>query len=235
MSKQVLSLRRARQSLKAKALSDRFQFVSNFKPDHCIIRTEQISLNGISPYLASLPATATALLLVAPHNLAKIDGQGFGTWFDTIDRIRKIDNYHGLDGMRIFEPGENFSRISYERLWASQIKTAWEYANCTRRSVTTGLFLGTKEIVHGATIDSTRVAIPANLYSLRNEIGQQGQSFYKKVSYHLGYCQWSCTEPDDKPDESFGVSFANGKAETFGKRCYMPARPVCLEIRPCLM
>lgn len=208
--------------------------VKSFSPDNAIIRAGQVELRKISQYLADLPADAKAELLVAPQDLAKIDGQGLSTWGNTIKRIRQIEGYHGLDGMRIFEPTAESPSVTYEQAWANQVRTAFEQARHTGQPVTTGLFLGTKELVHGRKIGSSNVTVDTNLYSLRKEIGQNGDAFITRSGSVIDHWQWSCTEHPDYPSYAYGVDFTVGVDDCWVRKGFnrFSARPVGLALQP---
>jgi len=105
-----------------------------------------VQLNKISQYLADLPDTATATLLVCPQDLANIDGGGLGTWVNSIKRIRDIKGYHGLDGMEIYDRPETARGTTYEKAWADQIKAAFAQAQSSGQEVTTGLFMAVRSV-----------------------------------------------------------------------------------------
>lgn len=206
---------------------------ASFSPDNAIIRAGEVELRKISQYLADLPKDAKAQLLVAPQDLAKIDGEGLGTWRSSIKRIRQIEGYHGLDGMRIFDRPETAPSVTYEQDWANQIRTAFEQARSTGQPVTTGLFLGTKEIVHGKKIGESKVTVPTNLYSLRDEIGKQGDAFITRVGSGFALWQWSCTESPVDPSDVCDVDFTDGDGGWDHKDVFrLSARPVCLAFQP---
>ncbi len=224
----------AEQTNHAPAIITASPTIKSFSPDNAIIRAGQVELRKISQYLADLPADATAELLVAPQDLAKIDDQWLGTWVNTIKRIRQIEGYHGLDGMRIFDRTEEAPRVTYEQSWASQIRTAWEQTKRTGQSVTTGLFLGTKELVHGCKIGSSNVTVDTNLYSLRKEIGQKGNGFIATSGTDLAHWQWSCTENPSDPSDVCNVDFEYSDGDWCPKddlNC-LSARPVGLALQP---
>ncbi len=208
---------------------------ASFIPNGAIIRAGEIELWKISQYLANLPKDAKAQLLVAPQDLAKIDNQGLGTWRNSVKRIRQIEGYHGLDGMRIFDRPETAPSVTYEQDWANQIRTAFDQARSTGQPVTTGLFLGTKEIVHGKKIGESRVRVPTNLYSLRDAIGKQGDAFITRSASDDAPWQWSATEDPDYPSRSgvYGVDFTDGDDSRVHKDdVSLFSRPVALELQP---
>lgn len=143
----------------------------NFKST--IVNAGEVELHTLSPYLSHIPMGAKAHLLVTPRNLAGIDGQGPGTWTDSIKRIRDIKDYYGLAGMQAFDRPETAPDVSYEQDWANQITALFNQAQRTGEIVVSPLFLGTKEIVHGKKDGQKIVTVPTNLYSLRNVITEQ--------------------------------------------------------------
>ncbi len=207
--------------------------IKSFSPDNAIIRAGQVELRKISRYLADLPADAKAQLLVAPQDLAKIDGQGLGTWVNSVKRIRQIEGYHGLDGMRIFDRPETAPRVTYEQDWANQIKAAWEQAQQTGQPVTTGLFLGTKEIVHGRKIGEGTITVENNLYSSRDAIAEKGGAFITRSGSVNAHWQWSSTEHPVNPSSVYDVDFTNGDDDWDHKGLNrLSSRPVALEFQP---
>lgn len=129
--------------------------VKSFLPTNAIIPVGVLQLNKISRRLTDLPDTARATLLVAPQDLANIDGKGLDTWNNSIERIRNIRGYHGLDGMEIYDHLPSSRDISYERDWAGQIKFAFAQAQLFKCRITTGLFMPTTPLMW----------IPENEYS----------------------------------------------------------------------
>ncbi len=189
-----------------------------------------MQLNKISQSLADLPDTATATLLVSPQDLANIDGGGVGTWVNSIQRIRDIKNYHGLDGMEILDGVEIFDDMgiydapvgmrivaTYEKALADQIKAAFARAQSSGQEVTTGLFMPTKQLVDGREIGSRDVSVDTNLYSKRKEIGKQGDEFITRHSATM-LCeseQWAATE-HSKSDVYYSNSDEYSNSDTSG-------------------
>ena len=176
-------------------------------------------------------------MLVAPQDLANIDGGGLGTWDESIQRIREIKNYHGLDGMEIYDPPQNDSETArgtpYEKAWADQIKAAFAQAQLDRKEVTTGLFMPTKQLVHGRDLFSHIVTLDTNLYSKQKEIGKQGDEFITKISSGFDFWQWSAAENPALSSFVYGVEFTNGNGDWDVKnRLSMSARPVALALQP---
>ncbi len=208
-------------------------YVKSFSPDNSIIRAGTVQLNKISQYLVDLPDIATATLLVSPQDLANIDGGGLDTWVNSIERIRDIEGYHGLDGMEIYDRPETARGTTYEKAWADQIKAAFAQAQSSGKEVTTGLFMPTKQLVHGCEIVSGDVTVDTNLYSMRKEIGKQGDEFITRSGPLKALWQWSATE---RPDLSLFVSsvvFTDGDG-FWGEKDYsrLSSRPVALQIAP---
>lgn len=220
--------------------------VKSFSPDNSIIRAGTVQLNKISQYLADLPDTATAKLLVSPQDLANIDGGGLGKWIDSINRIRNIKGYHGLDGMEIYDRPETESGVTYEKArpyekaWADHIKAAFAQAQSSGKEVTTGLFMPTKQLVHGCEIKSDDVSVDTNLYSKRKEIGKQGdkfitgrRNFFARCGSDYARWQWSATEYLFNSSNVYAVSFKKG-VDTWVHKSYdrLSSRPVALALQP---
>jgi hypothetical protein len=207
--------------------------VKSFSPDNSIIRAGTVQLNKISQYLADLPDTATAELLVSPQDLANIDGGGLGTWVNSIKRIRDIEGYHGLNGMEIYDRPETARGTTYEKAWADQIKAAFAQAQSSGKEVTTGLFMPTKQLVHGREIGSGDVTVDTNLYSKRKEIGKQGDEFITKRGSGLARWQWSATEHPDYSSSVYSVDFTDGDVGWGHKDLFsLSSRPVALALQP---
>lgn len=205
--------------------------VKSFSPDNSIIRAGTVQLNKISQYLADLPDTAKAELLVSPQDLANIDGGGLGTWVNSIKRIRDIEGYHGLDGMEIYDRPETARDTTYEKAWADQIKAAFAQAQSSGKEVTTGLFMPTKQLVHGREIGSRDVTVDTNLYSKRKEIGKQGDEFITKSGSDGARWQWSPTESPGHSSGVYIVDFTDGD-DVLDPKDYvsLSSRPVALTI-----
>ena len=207
--------------------------VKSFSPDNSIIRAGTVQLNKISQYLTDLPDTATAELLVSPQDLANIDGSGLGTWLNSIKRIRDIEGYHGLDGMKIYDRRETARGITYEKAWADQIKAAFAQAQSSGKEVTTGLFMPTMQLVRGREVLSGDVTVDTNLYSKRKEIGKQGDEFITRRGSDNAHWQLSATEVPDLSTYVYTVNFTDGvddwALKDFGR---LPSRPVALALQP---
>ncbi len=195
-----------------------------------IIRAGTVQLNKISQYLAGLPDTAKAELLVSPQDLANIDGGGLGTWVDSITRIRDIKGYHGLDGMRVFDRPETAPHISLEEDIANHIKLLLAFAQSSGKEVTTGLFMPTKQLVHGREIGSGKVTVDTNLYSKRKKIGKQGDEFITKRGSVDAHWQLSATENPDGSSYVYVVDFTDGVVDVWDHkgRIRLSSRPVAL-------
>lgn len=207
--------------------------VKSFQPGNAIIRAGIVQLNKISQYLADLPDTATAQLLVSPQDLANIDGGGLGTWVNSVKRIRKIEGYHGLDGMRVFDRPETARGTPYEKAWADQIKAAFAQAQSSGKEVTTGLFMPTKQLVHGREIGSGDVTVETNLYSKRKEIGKQGDEFITRRGSGNAHWQWSATEDPVYSSNVCNVDFTDG-GDCWDHKgsSRLSSRPVALALQP---
>jgi hypothetical protein len=228
--------------------------IQSFSPDNAIIRGGLVQLNKISQYLTDLPDSATAELLIAPQDLAKIDGGGLGTWINSVKRISYIRNYHGLDGMRInsierirqieschsldgmkiSDRPKTAPDVTYEKDWAGQVRAAFNQARATGKAVTTGLFMPTKELLHGRKIGAgpKEATLDNNLYSLRDKVTREGDTFAKRGSGSARW-QWSSTENPDHPSHVYAVVFTCGSSDWDSKNGRrLSSRPVGLAIQP---
>lgn len=216
--------------------ADAVPTASGFLPDSSIIRGGEVRLNKISPYLADLPDTATAELLIAPEDLAEIDDQAPDTWVNSIRRIRQIHGYHGLDGMKIFDSPQAAPETSYEKDLSRHIRTAFNQAQATNRNVVTGLFMPTKELLHGRKADDRETMVVGNnLYALKNKIAHEGRAFTTDISAELSVrFYWSGTEEGGKnPCDAFLADITRGDGILTNKNgVRLSSRPVSLEIRP---
>lgn len=204
--------------------------VKSFSPDNAIIRAGIVQLNKISQYLADLPAHATAEFLVSPQDLANIDGGGVRSWANSVERIRDIKDYHGLDGMPVFDRPETDPDVSYEKAWAAQIKAVFAQAQSTGQKVTTGLFMPTNRLV----LDTRDEANENNLYASKDKIAQEGKALITASRLDGSHCQWTSTEHPGLSDYIRHVDFTNGhfgwERKVDGGR--KSARPVALAINP---
>lgn len=214
-----------------------------FNPANAVVKVGQVQLNKVSEFLADLPDTAKAELLVAPKDTAKIFGRGLGTFKEDTAGIRKIDESHGihvdgqpLTGMQIFDRPDGAEYITYEQAWAQEVRAAWEQANALGKTVTTGLAIGTKQIVHGREIGTRDVTVANNLYSRRNDINvklnaQGGQEIITSDVSGGADWQFTATEDPDTPSNVASVVFSNG-VNHWGPKGHYPSssRPVALRV-----
>jgi hypothetical protein len=219
-----------------------------FDPANAMVRAGQVQLNKVSRFLADLPYTARAELLVAPQDTAKIFNRGLGTWDVDTASIRNIGASHGihvdgqfLTGMQIFERPDGAKDVTYEQAWAKEVRAAWEQANALRQAVTTGLAIGSKKIVHGRGIgmlDITDVTASNSLYSRVGDINaalkaQGGQEIIK--SYGSGNARWQFTATEYPYDRSYvcSVRFTDGDSLLVLKGGdHLSSRPVALRVLP---
>lgn len=203
--------------------------VKSYAPDNGIIRGGLVQLNKINQYQTDLPDTARADLLVAPDNIKDIYGGDLGSWTSNIKGIRNLKDYHGLDGMQIFDSterdlcslevleviydlSEDEIEIppSYEKQLAEHITAAFAKAQSTGKSVTTGFFMPTKQIVHGRQIYSPHESVANNLFSKRHEIFNDVAKI-SKYGAEPAHWEHTCTE---HPEAGFSfvhsVSFDQG-------------------------
>lgn len=220
-----------------------------FNPANAVVKAGQVQLNKVSRFLADLPDTAKAELLVAPQDTANIFGRGLGTFNEDTASIRNIGESHGihvdgqaLTGMRIFDRPDNAEGVTYEEVWAKEVRSAWEQANESGETVTTGLAIGTIQIVHGRERGIRDVTVTNNLYSNVANINaalkaQGGQEIITSKSF--GYALWQLTSTEN-PDYRLGVSIVNFSVDFSGggsarvRKDFVPAssRAVALQIAP---
>lgn len=115
-----------------------------------------VQLNKVSRFLADLPDTAIAELLICPHSTADIFHRKIGTFNEDIESIRHIDKMdgiqyagHTLQGMQIYDRPENAKKTTYEQAWANEVRAAWQKAVSSGDSITTGLAIGTRPMLCG--------------------------------------------------------------------------------------
>jgi hypothetical protein len=193
-----------------------------FNPANAVVKAGQVQLNKVSEYLADLPDTAKAELLVAPKDTAKIFNRALGTFNEDTASIRDIGESHGIHvdgqaliGMQIFDRPDGAKDVTYEEAWAKEVRCAWEQANESGKAVTTALAIGTKQIVHGHEIGICDVTVANNLYSRVGDINaalkaQGGQEII--TSHGSGYAHWQFTAAEVPDDRShvFSVGFTDG-------------------------
>ncbi len=216
-----------------------------FNPANAVVKAGQIQLNKVSKYLSDLPDTAKAELLVSPQDTAKIFNRDIGTFNEDTVSIRNISEDHGihadgqaLTGMQIFDRPDSAEDVTYEQAWSKEVRSAWEQANESGEAVTTGLAIGTKQIVHGREIGTRDVTVANNLYSNVAEINaalkaQGGQEII--TSYDSGYAHWqfTATEHPDYRSGVYSVDFTDGD-NGWGRKGHdhSSSRPVALQIAP---
>lgn len=214
-----------------------------FDPANAMVLVGVVQLNKASQYLTDLPDAAKAEFLVSPKSTAKIFGRGLGTWNEDTASVRGIDASHGihfdgqaLAGMQIFDRPRNATGVTYEEALAKEIRAAWEQANATGEAVTTGLAIGTKELVHGRKVGSSDVTVRNNLYSCVNDVNaaivkQGGEKILTKRGSDSAFWQFTASEhPDDRALVysvvfTFGVSYWVRKFNDLSS-----SRPVALRI-----
>ncbi|MCB1532531.1 MAG: hypothetical protein KDJ35_06660 [Alphaproteobacteria bacterium] len=184
--------------------------VKSFEPDNAFIRAGTVQLNKISQYLADLPDTATATLLVSPQDLANIDGGGLGTWVNSVKRTGEIKGYHGLDGMEVYDRPHWAPDVSLEEDITRKIKILLDFAQSSGKEVTTGLFMPMKQLLHGREIGSGDVTVDTNLCSKRKEIGKQGYKFITKDGSDNASCYWSANEDPVNSSIVYNVCLTDG-------------------------
>ena len=193
-----------------------------FDPANAMINVGPVQLNKASRYLADLPDNAKGEFIVSPKSTAALLGRDIGTFNEDTASIRAIDESFGLHyegqvltGMQIFDRPENAPDVTYEQAWASEVRAAWEKANATGEAVTTGLAIGTKELVHGRKIGSRDVTVPNNLFSrvahVNAAIAKQGGTKIITKS-GSGLARWQFTAAEDPFDRAavYSVIFAGG-------------------------
>ncbi|MBI4030110.1 MAG: hypothetical protein HY370_00375 [Proteobacteria bacterium] len=204
-----------------------------FNPANAVVKAGQVQLNKVSKYLADLPDTAKAELLVAPKDTAKIFNRALGTFNEDIASIRNIDASHGihvdgqaLTGMQIFDRPDSAKDVIYEQ--------AWEQANALRQAVTTGLAIGTGQIVQGRKIGTCAVTVANNLRSRVGDINaalkaQGGQEIITSIDSCIAHWQFTATEDSDHRAFVYCVDFTDGDIAWVPKgHTLSSSRPVAL-------
>ena len=216
-----------------------------FNPANAVVKAGQVQLNKVSKYLADLPDTAVAELLVSPKDTAKIFDRDIGTFNEDTASIRNIGEGHGvnhegqaLTGMQIFDRPDIAKDVTYEQAWASEVRSAWEQANEYGETVTTALAIGTKQIVHGREIGTRDVTVANNLYSNVSNINaaleaQGGQKIITSNASGSALWQFAATEHPGYRSVVYSVDFAGGVIYWDPKGDdHSSSRPVALQIAP---
>jgi hypothetical protein len=216
-----------------------------FNPANAVVKAGQVQLNKVSKYLADLPDTAVAELLVSPKDTAKIFDRDIGTFNEDTASIRNIGEIHGINhegqvltGMQIFDRPDIAKDVTYEQAWASEVRSAWEQANESGETVTTALAIGTKQIVHGREIGTRDVTVANNLYSNVSNINaaleaQGGQKIITSHDSGFAHWQFTATEVPDLRSYVYSVDFTDGDNNWDHKgNDHSSSRPVALQIAP---
>lgn len=209
-----------------------------FKPANAMIPAGQVQFNKISPYLTDLPDEARAELLVSPKDTAVILERGLGRWIEDVQGIRSINEAHGLHfdgqiltGMQVFDKYEDGYSNAIEKEIAGQLRSAWEQAKDSGEDVTTGLFMGTKQIVHGCESGTRDVTVLNNLYSRREAIAEQGDKFVTERGSDDAHWQFTSTEFPNVSFEVYSIDFTDSVASWDQKSdCHCSSRPVALRV-----
>ncbi len=214
-----------------------------FNPANAVIKVGLVQLNKISQYLTDLPDTAKAEFLVSPKSTATIFGRGLGVWNEDTASVRGIDASHGihfdgqaLAGMQIFDRPRNAPGVTYEEALAKEIRAAWDKVNATGEAVTTGLAIGTKELVHGRKIGSSDVTVGNNLYSRVDDVNaaiakQGGEKILTKSGSVNARWQFTATELPGHRAHVYSVDFTDGD-HGWGHKdgVHSSSRPVALRL-----
>lgn len=217
---------------------------ASLDPANALVSAGKVQLNKLSPYLADLPDTAQALLLVAPKDSSAIWEQKPGTWNDEIEHIRTIPKTHGmhyegktLGGMPLSDRPRTAPHDPYEKAWAKQISLLWKQACKSNKPVTTGLAMATSPLVCGRPSREQPVMVENNLLSRHEEINaalraQGGQEI--PTQKEAGDARWQFTAsaaPHQK--NACCVDLNNGQSYCTGKDDHrLPSRPIALHILP---
>ncbi len=213
--------------------------IETFNSVNAMISAGEVQLNKISQYLTDIPDEATAELLVSPKDTATILRRNLGRWVEDLKAIRRINEAHGLhsDGQLLkgMQVSDHDEEIGYwkpaEEYIAVELRAAWKQAKNSGQDVTTDLFIGTKEIVHGHGIRTDDITLSNNLYSRKEVIGEQGGPFVTQRRSDYAHQQWSSTESPDNSSGVYVVNFMNGVSGwTHKKNITYSSRPVALRI-----
>ncbi len=218
---------------------------SAFNPANAVVKAGQVQLNKVSKCLSDLPDTAKAELLVSPKDTAKIFDRDIGTFNEDTASIRNIGESHGINhegqaltGMQVFDRPDNAKDVTYEQVWASEVRSAWEQANESGAAVTTGLAIGTKQIIHGREIGIRDVTVANNLYSNVSDINaaleaQGGQKIITSDDSSDARWQVTATENPFYRSQVYSVGFTDGDLYWDRKGDdRSSSRPVALQIAP---
>lgn len=179
-----------------------------------------IQLNKISPGMAVLPDEARAEILVAPQDLAKIDGRGLDTLYGSIERIKALTDYCGLKGMRLSDHSSKTPTISYAHDLYRNLARDFAEAWISGRDVTTSLFLPTEPILQ-------------HIYAAKGTLREKGGEAFipRGLGTMNGPHYWSGTESGEDIGQGVSIRFTNGQTRTYDKSSYaLSARPVALRI-----
>lgn len=215
-----------------------------FDPANAVVKAGIVPLNKLSKYLADLPDTATALLLVSPKDTASLLGRSLETWnteIKDIATILKTDGIHfdgkALAGMPLSDCPRYAPHETYEKAWAQQITLLWKRACKSGQPVTTGLAMATMPIVCGRQSREHPVTLENNLHARAGDINealrrQGGQEIV--TDQKAGDARWqfaASASPHQK--NACCVDFNNGQDYCTGKDDHrLPSRPIALHILP---
>ena len=135
----VMKLAPAKKQTTAPGVIESSPTAGAFNPANAVVKAGQVHLNKLSKFLADLPDTAVAELLVSPQDTAKIFDRYIGTFNENTASIRNIGEGHGihhdgqiLTGMQIFDRPETAENVTYEQAWASEVRSTWELRRMKR-------------------------------------------------------------------------------------------------------
>lgn len=211
------------------------------KPENAAVSAGLVQLNRLSKYLIDLPDEARAELLVAPKDTSDIFKRERGTFKQDIASIAKINAANGihyagqiLKGMNIADRPINDSDFTYERAWVQHVRSAWIKVTKSGAPVTTGLAIGTKQILWGRALGSKDEVVENNLVSCIQNIND---ALYKQLACRLGIkdrtLYFSATEDPYETDQVFSIDLHGYNVKPVKKAKEIgSSRPIALHIYP---
>ncbi len=219
--------------------------LDSFHPANAMVPVGEIMINAVSTYLSDLPDTAIAELLVAPRDTAYFFDGRAGSFFKDIDRIRRIDEKHGihyagqvLKGMSLYDYPEWDRTFSYEKMLADKFRDAFVQASRVGKPVLTGLAIGTKQIVHGCANNTRIVTLDNNIRSRVGDINtalnaQDSHPIVTESGLTAASLQMTCTENSFGTADVYAVQFDEDYARPIHKGMHEAlSRPIALLVYP---
>lgn len=217
-----------------------------FDPATTALNLGPVHLKKVSNYLSCLPLTARAELLMLPQSTADIFKRFIGSWNEDFTSIPNIDETFGfnyadetLTGMRL---GESDVSITLEKEGAIKVNGAFLEATKTGEPVTTGLAIGTQQIIRGTAPGSCDTTVTNNIFAKVDEINKKLKDrcmpeLCQKPAHVFLNRQFTMTcggESDNgESDDVVVVSFVDGSTYDKSKSGMLAVTyPVALRVLP---